>query len=125
MTFNQDIFKISRENNWFRHELITTRQSQLVLMSLNPREDIGEELHKADQILLCVAGTGTLVMNSMETKVSEGHLMFIPSGTKHNIINSSEGMMKLISIYSPPEHPPGTIHKTKAEAIYFEKKLTR
>lgn len=105
------------KNDYFREVLETGEHTQVVVMSLLPGEEIGEETHTdTDQILFCVAGTGKVVLNGEETTFQEGDLVLVHSGTLHNFINSGTTSMKIITAYSPAHHPQGTIHKTKADA---------
>jgi mannose-6-phosphate isomerase-like protein (cupin superfamily) len=107
----------SLANDYFREVLFTTSNSQLVVMALKPGEEIGEEVHaEHDQFIRVEAGAGKVIMDGEESEISDGSAIVVPAGTKHNVINSSDGVMKLYTIYTPPEHKPGTIHKTKAEA---------
>ena len=107
----------SLENNYFREVLFTTDKSQLVVMALKPGEDIGMEVHpEHDQFIRIESGKGKAIMNGEEHEIIDGSAVVIPAGTEHNIINTSEDMMKLYTIYTPPNHKPGTIHKTKEEA---------
>jgi len=113
-----NIEKETLENDNFRKVLYTAKNSQLVLMSLEPKEDIGEEVHELDQFIRIEAGEGLAVLDGVEHKIKDGSAIVIPAGTKHNIINSSgSDKLKLYSIYSPAEHRDGVIHKTKAEAM--------
>jgi len=104
-------------NNFFREVLFTTDKSQLVIMALKPGEEIGIEVHpEHDQFIRIESGKGKAIMNGEEHEISDGSAVIIPAGTQHNIINMSEAAMKLYTIYTPPEHKQGTIHKTKEEA---------
>lgn len=122
--YHVNIEKRSIENKYFREVLFTAPHSQLVLMSLKPGEDIGMETHDdVDQFIRIEAGTGKAVLGGVEHELEDGSAIVIPAGTRHNVINTSASEpMKLYSIYSPPEHPPGTVHKDKAEAMEYEKK---
>lgn len=112
-----NIEKLSLENENFRQVLYTTKNSQLVVMSLLPGEDIGEEIHQLDQFIRCESGKGKAILDGVEYEISDGFVIFVPSGAKHNIINNSlEKPMKLYTLYSPPNHRDGVIHKTKTEA---------
>ena len=112
-----NIEKDSLENENFRKVLYTGINSQLVLMAIEPRDDIGEEVHKLDQFIRVEAGNGLAILDGVKHEISDGSAIVIPAGTMHNIINSSETeKLKLYSVYSPPEHKDGTIHKTKNEA---------
>ena len=105
------------ENNYFRKVLYTAQHSQLVVMSLKPREDIGEEVHKLDQFIRCEEGSGKAVLDGIEHAMSAGVAVLVPAGTKHNIINTSpDTAMKLYTVYAPPNHRDGVVHKTKADA---------
>jgi len=85
-------------------------------MSLKPGEDIGEETHRADQTTYFVEGTGSAVIDGRSTKVAANHMVVIPQGAKHNIINKGTTPLKLFSVYAPPAEDPGVKHKTKADA---------
>ena len=112
-----NIEKDSLENENFRKVLYTGKNSQLVLMAIEPRDDIGEEVHKLDQFIRVEAGNGLAILDGVKHEISDGSAIVIPAGTMHNIINSSETeKLKLYSVYSPPEHKDGIIHKTKNEA---------
>ncbi len=112
-----NIEKASKENENFRKVLYTAKNSQLVLMSLKPGEEIGEETHDLDQFIRCEAGKGKAVLNDVEYAIEDGSAVVIPAGVKHNIINALESdEMKLYTLYSPPNHRDGIIHKTKIEA---------
>ena len=105
------------DNENFRKVLYTAPNSQLVVMSLQPGEEIGEETHNLDQFIRFESGEGKVVLNGEQYKVEDDYAVVIPAGTKHNVINiSPEKKLKLYTIYSPPEHKAGTIHKTKEEA---------
>ena len=105
------------DNENFRKVLYTAPNSQLVVMSLQPGEEIGEETHNLDQFIRFESGEGKVVLNGEQYKVEDDYAVVIPAGTKHNVINISlEKKLKLYTIYSPPEHKAGTIHKTKEEA---------
>lgn len=118
-----DIEKKSLENENFRQVLFTASHSQLVLMSLQPGEEIGLETHdEIDQFIRVEAGTGKAILDGEEKTLADGSAVVIPAGTEHNVINTSQSeALKLYTIYSPPEHPDGTVHKTKAEADEYEK----
>ena len=113
-----NIEKATTENNNFRQVLYTAKNSQLVLMSLKPKEEIGEEVHTLDQFIRVEEGEGKAVLDGMEHELSDDYAVVIPAGTRHNIINtSSDKAMKLYTIYSPPEHRDGVIHETKEDAM--------
>ncbi len=118
-----NIEKKSLENKYFREVLFTGPHSQLVVMSIAPGEDIGMETHNnVDQFFRIEAGIGRAVLNGKEYNLEDGTAVVVPAGTEHNIINSSKSEpLKLYTIYSPPNHPHGTINKDKAEALAYEK----
>ena len=118
-----DIEQKALENRCFREVLFTGPHVQLVVMSLEPGEDIGLETHDHfDQFIRIEAGVGTAILDGQEHPLVDGSAVVIPAGTRHNIVNSSRvEPLKLYTLYSPPEHPPGTVHKTKAEAVEYEK----
>jgi mannose-6-phosphate isomerase-like protein (cupin superfamily) len=104
-------------NNNFRKVLYTAPYCQLVVMSLKPLEDIGEEVHALDQFLRVEEGEGKTVLNGIEHSISSGFAIVVPAGTKHNIINtSSDKEMKLYTVYAPANHRDGVVHATKEEA---------
>ncbi|HLE56802.1 MAG TPA: cupin domain-containing protein [Rhodothermia bacterium] len=107
-------------NPFFRQVLFTGKHSQLVVMCLQPGEDIGEEVHEnVDQFFRLEEGNAKFVFNRKEEHVAgNGDAVVVPAGTRHNIINtSSTSVLRLYTVYSPPNHPDGTVHKTKADAI--------
>ena len=109
------------ENQDFRRVLYTTENTQLVLMSLRANEEIGEEIHDLDQFIRVEAGQGLAVLDGTAHRLSDGSAVVIPAGTKHNVINVSDTEeLKLYTLYSPPEHRDGTVHKTKSEALDHE-----
>lgn len=113
------IEKLTIENTYFRQVLFTAQHSQLVVMCLRPGEEIGDEVHpKVDQFFRIERGEAKFVLNEKEERaVHDGDAVVVPAGTYHNVVNASKtAMLKLYTIYSPPNHPAGTVHKTKAEA---------
>lgn len=116
-----DIEKETLENENFRKVLYTAKNSQLVVMSLKPSEDIGEEVHELDQFLRIEEGDGVAILDGVETEVHSDYAIVVPAGTRHNVVNkSSEKPMKIYTIYSPPEHKEGTVHVTKEDAMKDE-----
>jgi len=117
--FVDNIEKLTLENTNFRKVLATNGYSQLVVMSLKPMEDIGMETHpNVDQFFRVEKGVGKTILNGTEYEFSDGFAIVIPAGTEHNIINTSEtDELKLYTIYSPANHPDGTVHATKEDAI--------
>ncbi len=111
----------TRNNGNFRQVLFTATHSQLVLMSLKPGEEIGEEVHDLDQFIRFEAGEGSVILDGKTHSVSDGFAVVIPAGTRHNVVNRSKtANLKLYSLYSPPEHKDGIIHRTKKEAVADE-----
>ena len=113
------IEKQTLENTYFRQVLFTAQHSQLVVMCLRPGEDIGDEVHSdVDQFFRIEQGEAKFVFNEkVEHPVHAGDAVVVPAGTYHNVVNTSKTtMLKLFTIYSPPNHPGGTVHRTKAEA---------
>ena len=119
--FNKDIIKLTEANKNWQKEAYYDAQAQIVMMSIPAGEDIGEETHEADQTTFIVAGEGQVVVDGARTKVTPNHLVVIPKGAKHNIINKGDGEMKLFTVYSPPAEEQGISHKTKDEAEAAEK----
>ena len=117
-----NIVQLTKENDNFRKVVETGNHSQVVLMSLLPNEDIGEEVHEEnDQILVFVEGEGKAIIDGEESTIEEGDLFLVKSGTKHNFINtSSDSPLKLYTVYSPAHHPADRVQKTKAEAMAEE-----
>jgi mannose-6-phosphate isomerase-like protein (cupin superfamily) len=114
-----NIEKETQNNGFFRKVLYTGKYAQLVVMCLQGGEEIGNEVHNdVDQFFRVEEGTATFVLNNTEKhQVGEDEAVIVPAGTWHNVINASaKKPLQLYTIYSPPEHPDGTVHKTKAEA---------
>ena len=113
------IEKITEKNKYFRQVLFTGKHLQLVVMCLQPKEEIGNEVHEdVDQFFRIEEGRAKFVLNgSEEHAVGAGGAVVVPAGAYHNVINASRTKpLKLYTIYTPPEHPDGTVHKTKADA---------
>ena len=117
-----DIEALTLENTNFRTVVYTGRHTQLTLMSLHPGEDIGWERHgNLDQFLRLEQGTARLDLGATEGAIDESHdigadwALIVPAGTWHNVVNTGQDAVKLYSLYSPPEHPDGTVHLTKAD----------
>ncbi len=113
-----DIEKDTLKNEAFRRVLFTGPNTQLVLMTLEPGEDIGLETHEGhDQFIRIESGKGEVLLDGTRHTLQSGSAIVIPSGVEHNVTNTSPAdKLKLYSLYSPPEHPDGTIHQTKREA---------
>ena len=117
--FVEDIEDMAEHNTDFRRVLYTGKNLQLVLMALAPGEDIGEEVHPdRDQFFRIEEGKARFIFNGSEEHLAKaGDAVVVPAGTYHNVINPSPKLpLKLYTIYTPPNHPDGTVHKTKAEA---------
>ncbi|MGK7294558.1 MAG: cupin domain-containing protein [Candidatus Wenzhouxiangella sp. M2_3B_020] len=111
------ILKRSLHNDDFREVVITGKKCQVVLMTLQPGEEIGAEVHEGhDQILVLAEGNGQAVLEGQAREVGTNDLIFVHAGVEHNFINTGSRPLKLYTIYAPPEHPEGTHHKTKQEA---------
>jgi mannose-6-phosphate isomerase-like protein (cupin superfamily) len=111
------------KNTYFRRVLFTGKHAQLVVMCLQPGEEIGREVHtNVDQFFRIEQGEAKFVFNEKEERVArDGDAILVPAGTDHNVINASKTKpLKLYTIYSPPNHPDGTVHKTKNEATAAE-----
>jgi mannose-6-phosphate isomerase-like protein (cupin superfamily) len=112
-----NIEQASIENEYFRKVLYTDTRVQLVVMNLKPNEEIGEEVHQLDQFIRIEEGEGKAVLDGEDHVIGDGYAIVVPQGTRHNIINTSgDKPMKLYTVYAPPNHKDGTIHKTKADA---------
>jgi mannose-6-phosphate isomerase-like protein (cupin superfamily) len=111
-----DIVERARENEAFRREVVTGTHSQVVLMTVPAGGEIGEEVHQVDQILQFVEGRGEAVLNGRRSPVGPNSLVMVTAGTRHNFVNTGDEPLRLVTIYAPPEHPPGTVHMTKEEA---------
>lgn len=121
--FHDNIEQLTLNNTFFRQVLFTGTYAQLVLMSLKPGEEIGMEVHAGvDQFFRFEKGEGKVIQNGEEQIVKDGFAVIVPAGTEHNVINTSQtDDLKLYTVYSPPNHPDGTINKTKADATIYEK----
>jgi len=128
--FVADIEKETKENTDFRRVLYTGEKSQFVLMCLRPMEDIGMETHNdIDQFFRFEEGHGTVVINGKEHAVKDGSGVIVPCGSKHNVLNTSKtDVLKLYTIYSPPNHLDKVVRKTKQDALakeeHFDGKTT-
>lgn len=120
--YNLDIETSTQENIFFRNVLYTGKYSQLVLMSLQPQEEIGLEVHPdRDQFFRFEKGQGEVHIDDTIYKVKDGDAVIVPAGAKHNVINTSQTeLLKLYTIYSPPEHRDGITHATKKDATEDE-----
>jgi mannose-6-phosphate isomerase-like protein (cupin superfamily) len=111
-----NIEQATLHNENFRQVLYTSKLSQLVVMSIDPKGEIGEEVHQVDQFLRIEAGQGCAILDGVKHDLADGFSITVPAGTKHNVINTGSTALKLYTVYSPPNHKDGTVHKTKEEA---------
>ena len=114
--FNKDIIKLTETNKNWQKEAYYDDLVQIVMMSIPAGEDIGEETHDADQTTFVVSGEGQVVVDGSRTKVTANHLVVIPKGAKHNIINKGDDDLKIFTVYAPPAEDEGVSFKTKEEA---------
>src|SRR5690606_29516783 len=115
--FVDDIETLTEENTDFRRVLYTGKNLQLVLMALQPGEEIGEEVHDdRDQFFRVEKGKGDIVIEGVTTDIKADIAMIVPAGARHNVRNTGDKALRLYTLYAPPEHLDGTVHVTKAEA---------
>ena len=115
--FVDNIEKLTLENSDFRRVLYTGKQLQLVLMTLAPGEEIGEEVHEDhDQFLRVEAGAGEVWIDGNRSPIKDDDAIIVPAGARHNVVNTRDTPLQLYTLYGPPEHRDGTVHRTKAEA---------
>lgn len=114
--FVQDIERLAVENDNFRRVLYTAKHCQLVVMSLLPNEDIGEEVHHLDQFLRVEEGVGEAVLDGVPSKIGAGFAVVVPAGVRHNLINTGSVPLKLYTVYAPPNHRDGVVHQTRGDA---------
>jgi mannose-6-phosphate isomerase-like protein (cupin superfamily) len=114
--FVRDIEALAVGNADFRRVLYTAEHCQLVLMALKPGEEIGAEVHTLDQFFRVEEGTGEAVLDGVRTPIRAGFAVVVPAGANHNIINTGRGPLKLYTLYAPPNHRDGVVHRTRAEA---------
>lgn len=119
--YTSNVEDLTQKNNYFRQVLFTSGHTQLVIMALQPNEEIGVETHTDnDQFFRLESGELKIIMNGEESILTTGMVAIVPAGTEHNVINISNKSAKLYTLYSPPHHRDGTIHKTKSDAISSE-----
>lgn len=112
-----DMDTLAEDNDAFRRVLMTGEKLQIVLMTIQPGEEIGAETHEGhDQVLYFTAGQGEAVLDEERFPVGPGHLVLVRSGVHHNFINTGGQPLRIVTAYAPPEHEPGTVHRVKAEA---------
>ena len=122
-----DVGRTAEQNTYFRQVVHTGQKMQLVVMNLQPGQDIGLEVHDSvEQLIRVESGRATVTMGPTEHEVTEAHdvaagwTVVVPPGTWHNVVNEGAADLRLSTVYGPPEHPDATVHKTKAEAIAAE-----
>ena len=118
--YQDDLKEAAKDSDDFRRVLFTGAYSQLVIMALAAGEEIGEEIHDVDQILYAVEGEGEAFLDGRRKSFEKGDVVVVPAGTRHNIRNMKGKPLKLFTVYAPPQHPAGTIHHTKADAVAAE-----
>lgn len=117
MSYQTNIVKDTQENDNFRRVLFTGKNSQLVVMSIPPGGEIGEEVHKyTEQTLFFLLGTGESILNDVKTPIVAGDVVVVVPGTKHNFVNTGTQDLKVYTVYAPPNHIDGRVHKTKVDA---------
>jgi mannose-6-phosphate isomerase-like protein (cupin superfamily) len=115
--FVGDIVALAKQNPYFREVVSTGPHAQVVVMTIPPGGEIGEEVHDdVDQVLVVIDGEGFAVLGGRRSMLSPGRLVHVPAGTRHNVVNEGPVDLKLYTVYTAPKHAPGTIHRTKAEA---------
>ena len=114
--FVQDIEELAVKNDEFRRVLYTAPHCQLVVMALEPKEEIGAEVHTLDQFFRVEAGTGEAIVDGVRTAIRAGFAIVVPAGANHNIINTGTVPLKLYTLYAPPNHRDGVVHHTRVEA---------
>jgi mannose-6-phosphate isomerase-like protein (cupin superfamily) len=125
--FVDDIEELTEQNGDFRRVLYTGKYLQLVLMALEPGEEIGEEVHEdRDQFFRVEQGEGEVLIDGHRHAVEDDDAIVVPAGARHNVINTGERSLKLYTLYGPPEHRDGVVHPTKADATeeHFDGKTT-
>lgn len=124
--FVANIEKETLENTDYRRVLYTSKNLQLVLMNLQPKEEIGMEIHELDQFIRIEQGRATAILDGVTHDLQDDFAIIIPAGTEHNVINTGDKELKLYSIYSPPEHKDGTVVETKTDEVeeHFDGKTT-
>jgi mannose-6-phosphate isomerase-like protein (cupin superfamily) len=105
------------ENTDYRRVLYTARSCQLVLMAIEPGDEIGEEVHELDQFIRVEEGVATVELDGVQHVLKDDWAVVIPAGTKHNVINTGDTPLKLYSVYAPPEHRDGVVHPTKNDEV--------
>ncbi len=122
MDSSQDAMReLARENEDFRREVATGSHSQIVLMCLQSGEAIGAEVHEdTDQIFVVAKGAGEAVVGGVRQALEKGSLLMVRAGVRHDILNTGSKRLRLVTIYAPPHHAPGTVHRTREDAVRAE-----
>ena len=114
---NVDVIGLARRSDDFRRVVITGEEMQIVVMTIQPGEEIGAETHAGhDQVLFFVDGEGEAVLDGERSRVSAGDLSFVHAGVHHNFVNTGSSPLRIVTAYAPPEHEAGTVHADKAAA---------
>ena len=121
--FNKDMVELANSNQLWQKEVYRDNKVQVVLMSIPAGEEIGMETHPADQTTFIVTGDAQVTIDGHNTKAGPNHMVVVPKGSQHNIVNKGSSELKLFSVYAPPAEPEGAAFKTKAEAEEAEKGL--
>lgn len=116
----ENLKKQAKENEFFRSVLFTGDHSQLVLMSLQPGEEIGTEVHAVDQLIYIVSGEGKTVLEGSGSDIEKGTVVCVPAGMQHNVVNTGDKPMKLFTVYAPAAHRAGEVERTKPQAVEAE-----
>lgn len=125
--FVDDIEKLTEENSDFRRVLYTGKHLQLVLMALKPGEEIGEEVHEdRDQFFRIEDGEGEVLIDGERHRIRDDDAIVVPAGARHNVVNTGNQPLRLYTVYGPPEHRDGVVHRTKADATeeHFDGRTT-
>ena len=121
--FNKDMVELATRNTLWQKEVYRDPKVQVILMSIPAGEEIGMETHPADQTTFIVAGEAQVTIDGHNTTASANHMVIVPKGSQHNVVNKGSGDLKLFSVYAPPAEPEGAAFKTKEEAEEAEKGL--
>lgn len=117
MSFQANILERTRENPNFRRVEFTGKQSQLVVMAIPPGDEVGEEVHPhTEQTLFFLSGTAKVVLDGKESRVKGGDVVVVTPGTRHNFINDGKEPLRIYTVYAPPNHIDGRVHRTHADA---------
>lgn len=115
-----NVKEAAKANTLYRKVIFTAPKSQLVLMCLQPGEEIGAEVHDGDQMLYVVDGAGFCLLGGHREEIEKGSVVYVPAGVLHNVVNGEGEPLKLFTVYAPPQHAIGTVQATKREADYAE-----